>query len=280
MLIKIVGDALALIGPLLLLTAFLRIRSLGRELDSSAVSFRWRMLNIYIVFFIAAYLAYATVFWNRHEHWHDLIIIAILFFGSLFVLAVSSLALQTVLDLRRVALLEHENVTDALTGLYNRRYLDQRFSAEYASARRYHHPLSVLMLDIDHFKRLNDTYGHQAGDLALQFISGLILDSIREADVAARYGGEEFVVISPNTGIPAAGKLAERIRDRIESHELRLATAGQDQQTLRITVSVGVAELSAEMSSGAQLIKCADEALYEAKQSGRNRTVIHHRVTA
>lgn len=178
--------------------------------------------------------------------------------------------------MRRVALLEHQNITDALTGLYNRRYLDQRISAEYARAHRYQHPLSVLMLDIDHFKRLNDTHGHQAGDLALQFISGLILDSVREADIAARYGGEEFIVIAPDTGIPEAGNLAERIRSRIQSHELRLAKSGQGHQTLHVTISIGVAELTTGMASGEQLIQCADEALYQAKQSGRNRTVIHH----
>lgn len=113
--------------------------------------------------------------------------------------------------MRRVALLEHENVIDALTSLYNRRYLDRRISTEYESARRYGHPLSVLMIDIDHFKQLNDAYGHRVGDLALRFMSELVLDGVRDA------------------------------------------------------------ELSPEMPSGEQLIACTDEALYHAKQSGRNR---------
>lgn len=88
--VNYIGDALALVGPVMLLTAFVRIRNLGQELSNSAVSLRWRILNIYIAFFIVGYLAYAGVFWHHHEHWHDLIIIAILFLGSLFVLAVSS----------------------------------------------------------------------------------------------------------------------------------------------------------------------------------------------
>jgi diguanylate cyclase (GGDEF)-like protein len=273
--INIVGDALALAGIALLVGAFLRIRSLSRELSSSPVASGWRVLDAYIVFFIIGYLVYAAIFWSQREHPQDLIISTIMVFGSLFVWVVSSLALQTVLDMRRVALLEHQNITDALTGLYNRRHLDQRIADEYASARRYQHPLSVLMIDIDHFKRLNDTYGHQAGDLALQFISGLVLDSIREVDIAARYGGEEFLVIAPNTGIADARKLAERIRTRIASHALELAQAGQHRQALHITTSIGVAELASGMPSGDQLIKCADEALYQAKKSGRNRTTIY-----
>jgi diguanylate cyclase (GGDEF)-like protein len=273
--INAIGDMLALAGIALLLAALLRIHSLSRELSNSAVAFRWRMLDGYIAFFIVGYVAYTAVFWANREHLHDLIIPTILFFGAVFVWTVSSLALQTVQDMRRVALLEQQNITDALTGLYNRRYLDKRISAEYASARRYGHPLSVLMLDIDHFKRLNDTHGHQAGDLALQFISRLILDGIRESDIAARFGGEEFVIIAPNTRLPAAGDLAERVRRRIESHELKLARAGQDRQTLHITVSIGVVELTPDMASGEQLIECADLALYQAKQAGRNRTIQH-----
>ena len=260
----------------MLVVAFLRIQRLSRELRSSTVAFRWRVLDMYIVLFIVGYLAYAVIFWDHRDHAHDLIISAILFFGSIFVLLVSSLALQTVMDMRRVALLEHQNITDALTGLYNRRYLNQRISAEYAGARRYKHPLSVLMLDIDRFKQLNDTHGHQAGDLALQFLSGLILDGIREPDIAARYGGEEFVIIAPNTRLQDAGELAERIRMRIEAHELKLARAGEGRQTLHLTVSIGVAELTPDMISGEQLIQCADQALYQAKQSGRNRIALHH----
>lgn len=278
--VNVIGDALALAGIFLLAGAFLRIRSLGRELSNSAVASPWRFLNAYIVFFIAGYLVYAVIFWSRREHLHDLVISTIMVFGSLFVWVVSFLALQTVLDMRRVALLEHQSITDALTGLYNRRHLDQRIADEYATARRYQHPLSVLMIDIDHFKRLNDTHGHQAGDLALQHISRLLLDSIREVDIAARYGGDEFLVITPNTAIADARKLAERIRTRIESHALELAKAGQHRQVLRITASIGAAELASGMPSGEQLIKCADEALYQAKNSGRNRTIIYPPVPA
>lgn len=272
---NLVGNLLVLAGILLLILSFLRIRNLGRELATSTVAHGWRLLDIYIALFIIGYAAYAVVFWSHRDHWHDLIIAGILFLGSLFVWIVSTLALQTVLDMRRVALLEHQSNTDALTGLYNRRFVDRRLATEFASARRYRHPLSVMLLDIDHFKQLNDEHGHQAGDLALQFFSRLILESIREADIACRYGGEEFIIIAPNTTLAAAGELAERIRQRIESHELKLSSINHGHQTLHITVSIGVVELSPDIASSDRLLYCADQALYQAKQAGRNRVIQH-----
>jgi diguanylate cyclase (GGDEF)-like protein len=270
------GDALTVVCIFIIVAAFMRIRGLSIELRNSPLSQSWRILDLYVSFFIAGYIAYAFVYWNQFQQWSELVVPVILFFGAVFVFLVSLLAHQTVQDLQRVALLEHQSVTDPLTGLYNRRHLDQRISAEYASAHRYRHPLSVLMLDIDHFKQLNDTHGHQAGDLALQFVSGLVLDGIREPDIAARYGGEEFTIIAPNTRLHAASELAERIRKRIETHELKLARAGESRQTIRITVSIGVAELTPGIMSGKQLIQCADQALYRAKQSGRNRVSLYH----
>lgn len=270
-----IGDSLTVLSIFIIVAAFMRIRGLSIELRTSPLSQSWRILDLYVSFFIAGYTAYAFAYWNQFQHWFELVIPVILFFVAVFVFLVSLLAHQTVLDLRRVALLEHQSVTDPLTGLYNRRYLDQRISAEYASAHRYHHPLSVLMLDIDLFKSLNDRHGHQAGDLALQFLSRLILDGIREPDIAARYGGEEFVIIAPNTRLNAASELAERVRKRIESHELKLARAGESHQSIRITVCIGVAELTPDIISGEQLIECADKVLYQAKQTGRNRTALY-----
>lgn len=273
--INLIANTLTLAGAALLLAALFRVLHLTRELAASAIARRWYFLEALILSFILGYLGYAIIFWSHRDNWHDMIIPAIFFFGAVFVWLVSALALQTVLDMRRVALLERETITDPLTGLYNRRYLERRLAAEYGRARRYKQPLSILMLDIDHFKRLNDNHGHQAGDLALNFLSKLILDGIREADIAARYGGEEIVVIAPHTPVSAASELAERLRRRIESHELELASAGQHRQALHITVSIGVATLDAGVETGEQLIHHADQALYQAKQSGRNRTALY-----
>lgn len=269
------GNGLAFLGVFFLIAASIRIWMLTKELGAGHITLRWRFLNAYIVFFVLGYLVYIALFWNR-QHWYGLFISVILFFGSIFVWVVSFLAQETVLDMQRVVLLEHENVTDTLTGLYNRRFLDQRITTEYRRACRYRYPISVLMLDIDHFKQINDTHGHQAGDLALRFVSGLILNAIRDPDIAARYGGEEFAIISPHIRLRDAAELAERIRKHIELHELSLAGSRQNRQIIRITVSIGVAELSPGISSAEQLIKCADQALYYAKESGRNRVARYY----
>ncbi len=155
---------------------------------------------------------------------------------------------------------------DALTGLYNRHALQEQLSAELARAIRYQYPLSLMMLDIDHFKQINDTHGHPAGDACLRKVAGLLLSSCREQDFAARFGGEEFVVILPHTDVEDAMHCAERLRLQVEQSELRYGKS-----TFRCSVSIGVAGLSEERSQPEALIEAADGALYQAKRTGRNR---------
>lgn len=143
-LVNPLGDGLTFLGVFMPIAASLRIWMLTRELKTGHITLRWHLLNAYIAFFIVGYLVYIALFWN-HQHWYGLLISIILFFGSVFVWVVSFLTQETVLDMRRVALLEHENVTDALTGLYNRRYLDRRITTEYESAYRYEYPLSLTL---------------------------------------------------------------------------------------------------------------------------------------
>ncbi|MFP4392366.1 MAG: sensor domain-containing diguanylate cyclase [Desulfohalobiaceae bacterium] len=155
---------------------------------------------------------------------------------------------------------------DQLTGLYNRRYFDHIFKLEKKRHHRESQPLGLLFLDIDHFKDLNDTFGHQAGDLALQKLGKLLSSSLRETDTAARYGGEEFVLLLPNTSTEQAAILAERLRREIS--KLRLFY--QDWE-LRFTVSIGVSSLIPDLAQeGNLLLEQADQALYQAKAKGRN----------
>jgi len=151
---------------------------------------------------------------------------------------------------------------DGLTGLRNRRTLDEDLQREIARATRYVAPLSVMMLDIDNFKKLNDTHGHAAGDKVLQEVSDVLQQTVRASDLSARYGGEEFVVIMPNTDGLSAYTLAERVRARIE-HVTR--------EYWNVTVSIGVASLGPDVSAADELLLRADEALYSAKRSGKNR---------
>lgn len=160
--------------------------------------------------------------------------------------------------------------TDELTGIFNRRHFLAVGRRQAQLAHRHRQPLSVVLFDVDHFKSINDRYGHDVGDEALRHVARLLGGDLRSSDVFARYGGEEFVVLLPETDARSAWALAERLRQRIAQSDL----PGQ-QAPLRITVSAGIAENLAPATSLEQVIKRADEALYAAKNDGRNRSVMH-----
>jgi diguanylate cyclase (GGDEF)-like protein len=160
------------------------------------------------------------------------------------------------------------NMKDGLTGIFNRRYLDKRLEEEYQRARRYGRILSLIVLDIDYFKKVNDNYGHQCGDLILKNVADKIASSIRKTDCLGRYGGEEFCCILPETGLEVAQQVAERFRIMIQDMESIL-----NDHTVKITISLGIAQLAEGMASEKELFSRADEALYEAKRTGRNRVV-------
>lgn len=156
---------------------------------------------------------------------------------------------------------------DGLTKLFNHQYMKARLQEEISRAKRYERPLSVLMLDLDFFKRVNDGYGHQAGDQVLQRVSLLIQKSLREGDIACRYGGEEIAVILPETALSEATDAAERLRCTIGSAEYHVEPASIP---IKVTVSIGIAELTNENTPD-RLLNKADQALYLAKSKGRNR---------
>lgn len=160
------------------------------------------------------------------------------------------------------------NLKDSLTGVYNRRFLTRRLDEEFERHRRYARSLSLLMIDIDHFKQVNDTYGHQIGDAVLKSVATEISFIIRKLDLLVRYGGEEFCCILPETNLDSALIIAERIRRNIEKkvHEF-------DQLNVQITVSIGVHEFQGDLDSADTLLKKADEALYLAKEAGRNQVI-------
>jgi len=160
---------------------------------------------------------------------------------------------------------------DGLTGLYNRRYFQEQLSKDFLRAKRYHENLSCVLLDIDHFKEFNDTHGHQTGDVILSTLGRVIEDSIRDSDLAARYGGEEFALILYHTDGPAASHVAERLRQTVEAHEV-----DDKGNVLHITISLGIATFPSEqISDSKELIECADKALYQAKENGRNRVEVY-----
>jgi len=155
--------------------------------------------------------------------------------------------------------------TDELTGLHNRRSFNESFSLALSSARRHGHPLSLISIDLDHFKNVNDTLGHNTGDQVLKGFAGLLTELVRAEDIACRWGGEEFIILLPNTSLEAAGILAERIRATFENQSCSVAS-------LSVTASFGVAQLS-NGDDEDSLIRRVDNALYTAKREGRNRVV-------
>ncbi len=165
--------------------------------------------------------------------------------------------------------LYESSVKDALTGAHNREYLAERLKVEVAYAKRHQTELSVLMMDVDHFKKVNDTYGHQAGDAVLVATAASLAQTLRNEDVLARYGGEEFLVILRGTGLTTALTVAERLRQLVE-----MTRVAHGDQTIRCTVSGGCASITcAEATSAEALVAIADRRLYLAKRAGRNRVV-------
>jgi diguanylate cyclase (GGDEF)-like protein len=155
--------------------------------------------------------------------------------------------------------------TDALTHLGNRHYFSNRSMEELSKATRESHPLSLVMIDIDHFKKVNDKWGHDCGDKALELISDTLLDSARETDICFRMGGEEFLILVPESNVEDTSILAERIRQAIESAVLEWKG-----KPLKLTASFGIATLNVHGTNISDLVEAADKALYKAKESGRN----------
>lgn len=155
---------------------------------------------------------------------------------------------------------------DGLTQVHNRRYFDEAIERELSRCRRYGRALSLLLIDVDHFKRINDTFGHLAGDAVLKEVASAIQKRIRKEDLLSRYGGEEFAVLTPEIDHKGALSMGEKVRKVIEKHEFSF-----DGEVIPVTISCGVATLGKKGDEAVALVQRADEKLYEAKESGRNK---------
>ena len=191
-----------------------------------------------------------------------------------FLASIAAFGLENAVN--RVRLIE-TGLTDRLTGWYNRRYLDTRLSDELTRCQREQYPVACLLLDVDHFKRVNDRHGHAAGDAVLRELASRVASMIRGSDISARYGGEEFIVLMPGAQFGAARRLAERILTAVSAKSFLI---GDSEEPLDVTVSIGIAEYRPTVSEqdpdrvARQLVADADVALYEAKMSGRNTVAL------
>jgi len=181
--------------------------------------------------------------------------------------AAASLVAAALTSIRLKEKLRYQSLTDALTGLFNRRYMEESLKREIARAERHGGTVGVIMLDVDHFKRLNDEYGHAAGDSVLKELGALLGSRVRSSDIACRYGGEEFALILPDTSLEETYSCAEAIRTAVAGSTTEMPNGA----VVRVTVSQGVAAFRQNGAMPAELLHAADVALYEAKQNGRNR---------
>lgn len=163
---------------------------------------------------------------------------------------------------------KHLSVTDALTGLYNRRHFDNMIEREFLRAQRYSNELSLALIDVDFFKKVNDTYGHLCGDYILKEVAYLTLQTFRKTDMVFRYGGEEILILLTETPLEKAIIPLERLRKAIENYPFNY-----DNNDIKVTVSIGVESLNENIYNVAELIQGADKALYHAKENGRNQVV-------
>jgi len=173
-------------------------------------------------------------------------------------------------SLRLRETLRDQSIRDALTGLFNRRFMQESLERETIRARRKNHPLSLLFLDIDHFKRFNDTFGHDAGDFVLQSIAELLRSFFRGDDVACRCGGEEFAVILPESSSRNAALRADELRAAVKALKLQY----KDTRLGPISISVGVAAFPEQCTTPEELLKVADQCLYQSKTLGRDRVTV------
>ena len=221
-------------------------------------------------FYIAGHLAFAALSFGRAMVRTQMLVPTIFFLGAGFVWVSATLALPTAADVRRVSRLEYENITDPLSGTFNRRHMQRQFDQEFARAKRLGHAPTILILDLDHFRQVNDPHGHQVGDLVLRRLGQLTQNTVRDTKSVSRFGGEEFLVILPVRSGSGVTVLAKPVRSMVAAKDFRLC----GNQHLRVTVSTGVASVEASTDSVAGLIQRADEAIYRAKRDGRNRVAV------
>lgn len=270
--------ALCILGSLFLLFSIAPIRRITKKLPKGSLRLKWNILILLILFFTTGYLFYAyyPCIKNNRNDPIEIVVPLIFFFGGIFVLLVGRLASQTAMDMQEIALLQHECNTDLLMKINNRRYFSKRIKEEVSNSLRYSLPLSLLLIDIDYFKNINDSYGHLAGDHVLKDLANHLKHVARESDIIARYGGDEIAIIAPNTNKENAFTLAERLRKIVEESSISLPCA--DGKDLNITISTGVSILEDQnFKTSKELILETDKSLYQAKEQGRNRVIISPR---
>lgn len=263
------------VGIVILVFSYIPIHKVIAILPPGTTRRSWFLLMLQILFFVGGYVFYLYFSWGTFNNWQSLIVPLVFFFGAFFVFFTSKLSLNTANAVRRVEILEKETITDPLTGVHNRRFLERKLIDEILIARDENQPLTIFLIDIDDFKKINDTFGHQIGDMVLRSITEVVDQNVRKTDTITRYGGDEFLIIAPNLAPESATIIAERVRSAVELHRIECPFETIDDLEICLTVSVGVAICNDDKGCDVQeLIRKADNAVYSAKEKGGNLVVI------
>ncbi len=262
-----------------LLCALWAVARIQKMLPHAGLAKAWHVLSGFILLFIFSYLFYLIVLCKASTPVEavtvpEAFVPFVFFTGGLFVFIVCVLFNTTAEKLVQLNRLECESITDPLTGTYNRRHMQHSLEREAALARRNKTPLSILLIDLDHFKAVNDTYGHLCGDNVLRQTANTIGSMAkREIDMVFRYGGEEFLVMLPQTPLLTAVTVAESIRSKIEQTHYKIGCSDQALE-VRCSVSIGVGEYKNQEVEDIMLcLERVDNKLYQAKEEGRNKVV-------
>ena len=260
---------LIIFGTGCLAASLLSLKSILNMLGEGPLRQRWQWLYKLAMLFTVSYPIFAAIHIGLATTGADVFVGGILALMGLAAVLVARLSAMTTKDLVRIASLERDVMRDPLTGLLNRRYLDSRLDEEIERARRSGLPLSLLMIDLDHFKHINDSYGHIVGDQVLRHVSSLVVSIVRMSDMVVRYGGEEFLVIAPNSALEDATHLGDRLLHHLRNYEVPLPNG----EPLKVTASIGAASLHDD-DNQLNFLRRADVALYDAKGQGRDRLCI------
>ena len=269
----LVACALTFSGMLALVAALWPVNRIRKRLPDPTLIRAWYLLFLFIAVFIAGYIGFLVLSCKAHQPTGELLVPVIFFFGGIFVFIVCMLFDATAAGFVRCKRLEQENITDPLTGTYNRRHMQACLERQAAYARRNRDALSFLLIDLDHFKSINDTYGHLCGDRVLREISDLIATVVkREIDMIFRYGGEEFLVILPQTELEDTMILAGEICQQVAARPFQLTCRGRD-ILVECSVSIGAGQYRPDEEDIADCLDRVDTNLYKAKDQGRNCVV-------
>jgi diguanylate cyclase (GGDEF)-like protein len=276
------------LGFLLLIFAHFRA---GRLVDLLRDQGPWPSLRNLIAFFAVGYGVYLVFLVLDQPFDRDLIAAEVFFLSAVFILLVVRFAYRTIHEIMRLEEMEQLANTDELTGLFNRRAIMRLLEEEFWKARRFGFPLSLAMIDLDHFKDVNDRWGHLAGDIVLHEVAATLKVRLRKIDVVGRYGGEEFLCILPSTPLDGALITGERVRGFVRDLRFRPLESGGfepagrsgaesgEGEFVQVTVSVGVSTVNSGFPRPEDLLAAADAALYQAKGKGRDRTELFEDTT-